>query len=109
MAQQNTNISVKTDGDTLSASEFNDLNQSINDNSQDFESRATTLLGESESNELRITIIEDTVTSNIASYSTANLPNDLTNGTIVYDTDQEIPVYIKSGSWYRLSDDTEIV
>ena len=39
MAQQNTNISVKTDGDTLSASEFNDLNQSINDNSQDFESR----------------------------------------------------------------------
>lgn len=41
----------------------------------------------------------------INSYTTANLPGGLPNGTIAYDEDIGLPIYFKNNAWYKVSND----
>ncbi len=108
MSQQNTSIPSKNTGGTLSSSEFNELNTTVNSNSSDAESRLLTSLSDSSANNTRLTTVEGTDSGYVQKYSTPNLPTGLTNGVMAYDTSSEIPVYTKSSLWYRASDDVAL-
>jgi len=105
---QQTNIPTKVSGDLLTAIEFNNLNDVINFNSDYATTHIDTLTTQVSDLSSRLKTIEDTDTSDIQVYNTEDLPTDLTNGTIVFDTSAEVPVYIKDGAWYRCSDAASI-
>lgn len=106
MAQDQTTITAKNVGDTLTAAEFNDLNSTVNGNATDAEPRLFTLNDNYTNVDVRVTSLETTSTG-ILSYTTANLPISIgQNGTIAYDTDISELVYYKDGAWYRVTDNS---
>lgn len=103
MAQQTTNVPTKSNtppNNTIhdKVEEINDINDTINSNSTDFESRAK--------------VLENTDVNDIPSYSTSSLPtsgSNLTTGKIGYNTDLEVPMYFENGKWRKLSDNLVIL
>ncbi len=97
MAQQQTGVETKTDTpptNTISAAEFNSINDTVNNNSTDAESRLTTIEGASAS---------------ILSYSSGTLPSSgIGTGTLAFFTDENVMIYVKDDVWYRVSDDTAV-
>lgn len=108
MPQTQTTIPTKNTGDSLTSSEFNEVNDTLNANSNDAEPRLQTIETDVTANESKVVVIEDTDTSDIKSYDTGSLPSNLTNGTIVYDTSMEVPVYTQNNAWFRASDDAAL-
>ena len=107
---QQTTIPTKVSGDLLTAAEFNELNDTINNNA-DFVTGELVTLGDGITDlnlNSRLTAIEDTDTSNIQTYHTVDLPTGLTNGTIAFDSSAEVPVYTNNDLWYRSSDGASI-
>ena len=45
----------------------------------------------------------------INSYPTVNLPPNVSNGTIAFDTILLLPVYFKNGIWYKIHNNDEVV
>lgn len=100
--QNPTNLPIKEDGTTtLTSSEFNTLNTTVNLNAIDLQDR----LYETDQRDIRL---EDTQTSQVKRYSTPDLPNNKVDGTVSFDTSMEIPVYSQLGLWYRCSDDVSV-
>lgn len=95
MAQQQTGVGTKTataPDNTLDYTEVNAINDTVNSNAIDAETRLSTMEGTS---------------TGILSYSTANLPQTVSqNGTLAYDTDLNELVYFKTGGWYKVSDNS---
>lgn len=105
---QQTSIPTKNSGDYLTAAEFNNLNDVINHNA-DFVTGELATLGDDIPNlNSRLTAVDDTNTSNIRVYHTVDLPTGLTDGTIVFDSSAEVPVYTNNNLWYRSSDGASI-
>ena len=96
MAQSQTTLGTKSTGDPApTPSEINNLNGTINDNATDAQSR--------------IVQLEQTDVSAISSYAISNLPSTIANGTVAFNTDQQVPVYHKDGNWFKLSDNKALV
>lgn len=96
MAQSQTTLGTKSFGDPApTSSEINNLNTTINDNATDAQSR--------------IVQLEQTDVSAISSYTTSNLPPTTANGTVAFNTDQQVPVYHKDGTWFKMSDDATLI
>lgn len=113
MAQVQTTVPIKSNtppNNTIHdrPEEINNLNETINLNSEDFELREQPISEGSDDNKDRLKIIEDTDTSNIKSYATNDLPTDLTDGTVAFDKSMEVPVFSLTGEWCRVSDNTPL-
>jgi surface protein len=107
MAQQITTVPTKTPGSQLTADGFNNLNDVVNGNSTDAETRLGTIETTNTSSDSRLTAVEARPNT-VPSYTSANLPTTGTNGTIAFDTDVGIIAYYKNGLWYKFSDNTEV-
>lgn len=106
--QKQTTTSTKYHYDPFTPGEYNNLIETIDDNAQDFEDRMVEIGPPAPSYQDRNTVIQDTNTSNIKKYTTSQLPTGLTNGTIAYDLNAEIPVYTKFNQWFRITDEVDI-
>ena len=98
MAQVQTGVSTKSDvapNNTLDHTEFNALNDTVNANSVDAESRLTTIEGSS---------------AGILSYDRATLLGTIASvGTIALDTTSDELVYYKTGGWHFAKNDNLVV
>jgi surface protein len=108
MAQQNTTVPSKISGDQLDATEFNQVNSVVNSNATDAEFRVGALEVDAADVGARLTTIEGTSIP-IQAYASENLPATADKGTIAFDCSIEALVYFKNGSWYKVSDNAEIV
>ncbi len=106
MAQINTNIPSKGVSDRLSALDINDIASTVNANSSDLESLTQAI--EASDIPARFKAVDDTDVSNIRTYNTEDLPSGLEDGTIVFDTMAESPVYAHAGQWHRASDEVAL-
>ena len=98
MPQEQTTVPTKSDtppNNTIHdrIDQINNLNDTINKNSTDLESR--------------MKLIEDTDTSNINTLDWNDLVTK-SDGTIVYESSMEIPIYSNGESWYRCSDEAPL-
>jgi len=111
MAQQQTGVGTKTStppDNTLDHIEFNALNDTVNANSTDAETRLSDIETGNTSQDGRLTTIEGTSIP-IQSYTSENLPSSPSNGTLAFDTTENTLVYAKNNTWYKLSDNSEII
>jgi hypothetical protein len=106
MAQTNTGIPSKGASGRLSAVNVNSIAATLNANSSDLETRAQAI--ETSNVPGRFKVVDDTDVSNIRTYNTEDLPTGLTDGTIVFDTMAESPVYYHTEQWHRVSDEVAL-
>jgi hypothetical protein len=97
MAQQQTGVGTKTTtppNNQLDYIEVNAINDTVNANATDAETRIANLEGTS---------------TGILSYATVDLPASvLQQGTIAYDLTLQELVYFKNGEWYKTTDNTQV-
>ena len=105
MAQQNTNIGTKASGDEFTHDEFNDVNDAINSNANDAESRIGTVEVQNNDIDTRLATIEATSIP-IHPYSTATQPSTASTGTLIFNTTEQSIIYFKNGYWHKISDDS---
>ena len=111
MSQIQTNIELKDNtapNNELSATEFNTLTSTIDNNALDAESRLVSLENDNVVNTGRIDILEDTMINNIETYEVGTIPLDKEDGTVSFLSDLGYLVYIRDGVWYKLSDHSEV-
>lgn len=98
MSQQQTGVSTKSNvapNNTLDHTEFNALNDAINANASDSESRLASL---------------ESTSTGILSYTTENLPVSVVQqGSLAFDTTLGELVYFKNSAWYLVSSDSPAV
>ena len=97
MPQQQTGVTTKTSvapNNILDHVEFNQLNNTVNLNASNAEARLASIEGTS---------------IPIQSYTSEDLPTSPANGTIALDLTEQTLVYAKNNSWYKLSDNSEIL
>ncbi len=98
MAQTQTGVGTKTTSapnNFIDASEFNSVNNTVNGNAVDAESRLAAIEGTSAS---------------IQSYTLGTLPvAGIADGTLAVLSDDNIVVYSKSDFWFRLSNNTLVI
>ena len=108
MAQQQTGVTEKSNiapNDTLDHLEFNALNDTVNSNATDAESR---LLGTEIVNtdlDSRLTLIEATSIP-IQTYDSETLPETPDDGTLAFLNPNKVLIYSKNSLWYKASDNS---
>jgi hypothetical protein len=108
MAQTNTNISTKASGDEFTHIEFNDVNNAINSNATDAESRIGSVEVQNNDIDTRLTTIEATSVP-IQAHTTQTQPETASTGALIYNTSEQSIVYFKNGYWYKISDDSMVI
>lgn len=88
----------KNTGHQLKAVEFNYLNDVVNHNSIDMESRLVNM----DEIHSRVTKLES-LPNTLGVYESYNLPDDVENGYLAYDKLLSTLAYHKDGNWYRVS------
>lgn len=108
MSQINTTVPNKSTGSQLTAAEFNNVNTVVNSNGTDAETRLTDIAAINTDIDSRLTVVEARPIT-ILSYTTENLPEVAGNGEVAFDTTEQTLVYHKDGSWYKISDNSEVI
>ncbi len=108
MAQDNTTVPSKNQGDQLTASEFNNVNTVVNANATDAETRLSSIAATNTNIDGRLTTVEARPIT-ILSYTTETLPTVAENGDIAFDTTEDTLVYHRNGAWYKISDNSEVI
>ena len=109
MAQESIpNQDNKQTGDSLSAAEFNSLNNAINNNAGDADTRFVDVETTQVANGDRITLIEGA--PSIPSYQEHNLPTtNIAIGSLAYNSTHRELVYFKNNQWFRVKDNGGII
>jgi hypothetical protein len=105
MPQITTTVPSKFSGDTLTADELNNVISTVQNNSQNAESRLTASESSYTSSASIVSDIEQVHINNIQTYTIANLPVLNVNGTPAFSSEMQRPIYFKDGEWYRIYDD----
>ena len=101
MTQINTTVSHKIIGDDLTAVEFNQVVNAVDNNAQ----HAEPLLSAIENVSDNIDYIEQTNINSVQSYTIDQLPILDIEGTPAFSVEMGRPIYFKDGAWYRMHDD----
>lgn len=94
----------KQTGQGLSVGEVNELNNVVNANAQDFTDRAAAVASSVSASDSSLTTIEGT--SIPIKTHTTSLPSTAANGTIALNPVNNIMMYRKNGSWYKIKNGT---